>query len=363
MADKNVIVERIKSQLDKFEKKDFNIFFYVLDTKGNHSGSLEYLYTTAYALKEMGYNVTMLHSEDEFVGVGEWLGEKYNELKHSNIEKENVEIGTSDFLFIPEIFAKTVMPQTVELPCKRVLVVQNYNYLSEFMPIGMTPQDYGVYEVITTTNAQAEVIEKYFPGIKVNVVRPSIDPMFRDSELPRKLIVNVVARNQEDVRRIILPFYWMHPIYKFVSFRDLRGLTQEMFCESLREGMLTIICDENSNFMYSALESMRCGSITLVKTPHKFADWMVVGEGDEKTINQSCLWFDDIDELPDMIAKIVRSWTLDAIGDWIYDEAHKMDNTYTREDMKSDIENVYVGMFNRRADEMRDVLEKVSGKE
>lgn len=363
MADKNIIAERIRSNIDKIEKKDFGVFFYVLDTKGNPSGSIEYLYTTAYALKEMGYKVTMLHSEDDFIGVGDWLGQKYTELKHANIDKENVEIGPSDFLFIPEIFAKTVMPQTKDLPCKRVMIVQNYNYLSEFMPIGMTPQDYGIYEVITTTEEQAKMVKRYFPGISVSVVSPSIDPMFRDSDKPRKLIVNIVARNQDDVKRIILPFYWEYPLYKFVSFRDLRGLSQDTFCEALRESMLTIVCDDKSNFMYSALESMRCGSITMIKVPDRLSDWMVEGEGDNRMINNSCLWFDNIDDVPGMIASIVRSWTLDDIGNEFFESQHELDNIYTRDAAYKQIESVYGGMFARRSDEMKEVLSTLAGKD
>ena len=52
------------------------------DTKGNASGSLAYIYELASGLQDMGYNVGMLHSEEDFVGVNEWLGEKYAELPH-----------------------------------------------------------------------------------------------------------------------------------------------------------------------------------------------------------------------------------------------------------------------------------------
>ena len=66
----------------------------------------------------------MIHNEKDFIGVGDWLGEEYANLPHANVEKENVSISASDFLFIPEIFAN-VMMQTKKLPCKRVILVQN----------------------------------------------------------------------------------------------------------------------------------------------------------------------------------------------------------------------------------------------
>ena len=102
-------IERIKTEIDKIDKKLSKICFFVLDTKGTPSGSLEYIYKLAYILNEEGYDVNMLYQaekDDKFVGVSEWLYEKYANLKHFNINDE-FEISPSDVLFIPEI-----------LPCK-----------------------------------------------------------------------------------------------------------------------------------------------------------------------------------------------------------------------------------------------------
>ena len=39
------------------EGSDFNLYFFVVDTKGNPASTLEYIYQTAYVLKEKGYNL------------------------------------------------------------------------------------------------------------------------------------------------------------------------------------------------------------------------------------------------------------------------------------------------------------------
>ena len=98
------MIKIVQENIDNLEKKDFTLFFYILDTKGNPSSALEYIYKTALTLNRMGYKVKMLHNENDFYGVGDWLGEEYAALPHAHIEKENVMIGASDFLFIPEIF-------------------------------------------------------------------------------------------------------------------------------------------------------------------------------------------------------------------------------------------------------------------
>jgi hypothetical protein len=58
---KKQAIETLKNALDKIENKEFKINFFVLDTKGNPSGAIAYIYDTAYTLYELGYNVQMLH--------------------------------------------------------------------------------------------------------------------------------------------------------------------------------------------------------------------------------------------------------------------------------------------------------------
>ena len=115
---KDKIISNIKAEIGKIDSKKNRIYFFVIDTKGAPSGSLEYIYNLALILKEDGYDVSMLHTEDEFVGVESWLGKKYADLPHYNVNKGDVGTSPSDILFIPEIFSQ-VMNQTKNLPCKR----------------------------------------------------------------------------------------------------------------------------------------------------------------------------------------------------------------------------------------------------
>lgn len=361
---KEEMIKTIEESINKIESKDFNVFFYVLDTKGNPSGSLEYVYQTAYTLKELGFNVTMLHNEkDDFIGVGDWLGEKYSELPHRNVEKENVEISASDFLFIPEIFGSTVITQTQNLPCKRIIIVQNYNYLPEFLPISKDLEGLKIYDAIVTTKVQEKKVKEYFPSVQTHVISPSIKPIFRDSTAPRKLIINVISKNQDDIYRIMKPFYWKYPVYQWVSFRELRGLDQENLSEAFREAPITIWIDDKSNFGYTALEALRCGDILLAKVPETPSDWnLETDEKGEKHLTDACIWFNHVDDVPDMLASIVRTWTLDRIPEDVYKKAHKLDNLYTQETQKKEIEHSYNEIFTRRVNDFKEVLSQIKGK-
>lgn len=362
---KEEMLRVVEDNIQKMENKSFNVFFFVIDTKGNPSGSLEYIYRTALTLKELGYNVAMLHQEEEFIGVRDWLGDAAADLPHHNIEKENVEISACDFLFIPEILS-SVMSQTKTLPCKRVIILQNHSFMADFMPVGVTPFDMNINEVVTTTKALKDIADEYFPGIKTHIVRPMIAPVFRNNDNPKKLIINVVSRSQDDISRIVKPFYWKYPVYKWVSFRDLRGVTQEVFADALREGAITIWLDEISDFGYSALEAAKSGSIVLAKVPATPTDWTFVYEESEdgksasNGLNPAFIWFDDIRRVPDMVASVVRTWTLDKIPQELYDNLGNAANDYSYDAHKADVEKEYgKELFEKRLSDFKEVLAQI----
>lgn len=335
--DKDKMIKIVEENIARLENKDFSLLFYVLDTKGNPSSALEYIYETAYVLHEKGYNVKMLHDEDNFVGVADWLGEKYANLPHANIKKENVDITASDFLFIPEIFAN-VMIQTKKLPCKRVILVQNAKHITEFFPVSQTLDGVSIVDAIVSTAAQADRLKSYFPEVRTHIVPPSIKKIFRNNDGARKLVVNIVAKDQSVVNQIVKPFYWRNPMYKFVSFNDLRGLDQETFSEALRQAAITIWADDTTQFGYTLLEALKCGSLVLAKVPLEPTEWMLDEKGE---LTDSVVWFNTVDELATVLPDALRSWTLDVIPQAVYDEQQKIADRYTEEEQAAAIEQVY----------------------
>jgi hypothetical protein len=238
--------------------------------------------------------------------------------------------------------------------------------MADFMPVGVTPFDVNINEMVVTTNALKDLADSYFPGIKTHVVRPMINPVFRNNDTPKKLIVNVVSRNQDDISRIIKPFYWKYPVYKWVSFRDLRGVTQEVFSDALREGAITIWMDEISDFGYSALEAAKSGSIVLAKVPATPTDWTYVYEESEdgknasNGLNPAFIWFDDLNRVPDMVASVVRTWTLDRVPQELYDNLAHAADAYTYDAHKADVEKEYADeMFKKRLADFKEVLAQI----
>ena len=352
--DKRRIVEE---NIERLEKKDFTLLFFVLDTKGNPSSAIEYIYKTALTLSKMGYNVKMIHNEKDFIGVGDWLGEEYANLPHANIEKQNVSITASDFLFIPEIFAN-VMMQTKKLPCKRVVLVQNAQNITEFMPVSQTLDNLGITDAIATTDAQAERLLSYFPEVRTHVVHPSISPMFHKQEEPQMLKINIISKDQTEVNRIVKPFYWKNPVYRFVSLTDLRGVRQDVFADALRKAAITVWADDETPFGYTLLEALRSGTLVFAKIPDNPTEWMLDENGE---LSKNILWFDTADTLAEMLPSAVRSWTNFEVSDKIYEAQAAFDKLYSEEAQVAEIEKVYVKtIIERRLNEFKEVLAELN---
>lgn len=333
---KEEMLNILDNNISRIENKEYTLYFYVIDTKGNPSYPLEYIYRTAYALHKRGHKVVMIHEENEFVGVENWLGEVYSSLPHMNVNKDQVEVSPSDFVFIPDVFAN-VMVQTKNLPCRRIVIVQNYTNLTEFMPISQTLDGLGIIDVIVTSKENEVGVKNYFPNVRTHIVPPSIMPMFRNNDEPRKLLINILAKDQSDVNKIVKPFFWRNPIYRWVSFRDLRGVSKEVHAEALREGAITVWIDDKTDFGVSLLEAIKCGGIVVAKIPEKIQEWMI----EDNNLTNKILWFNSIDELHTLLPNIVRSWTTDSIPQEIYDRQSELQNLFTEDIQELEIIKVY----------------------
>ena len=350
MSDK---IKNIEKSIEKLVNKDFNVMFFVVDTKGIPSGSLAYIYETAYQLQEAGYKVKMLHAEKEFVGVGSWLGEKYASIPHEAIDKNNTTtVSPSDFLFIQEVYT-SAMSATKQLPCKRVVLFQNFSLLADTCPMGVSFDDLKIRSCVTVSEALRDKIKAFFPDVKVDVVHRAIPAYFK-KEKNKKLIINIVANDKHEINEIVKPFYWKYPQYKWVAFRPIpNNLTREDFAKALSESFATIWCDAKTDFGQAALEAIASGNIVIGKIPENNSDWIYKNGG----IRDNGLWFYNSTDACDMIASAVQSFITDSIPDIIYKEGNDTVSNYTEEKQKQEILKVYPSIFNLRKEELEKLVE------
>jgi hypothetical protein len=109
--------------------------------------------------------------------------------------------------------------------------------------------------------------------------------------------------------------------------------------------------DDKTNFGLTLLESLRCGGVVLAKVPDNPSDWMI----NNGELTDSVLWFENLDDVSDMLSSVVRSWTTDSIPTEIYDSQSELDKYFTEDVQEKEIEMVYInGLINRRLKEFEE---------
>lgn len=366
--DPEKLIKNVEYAISKLKNNEFTLYFFVLDSKNVPNETMCYIYQMAKAMKDKGYNVCMVYQmegeytkeeieeieknggvPDEnrvFVGVDEWLGEEFAAIPHLNIARDPWNVGGYDFLFIPEVFS-SIMFLTLKnkIPCKRYVILHDFNYVTEFIPLGQQWANYGVDHVVATCEEQAKRINSVFPYTKehTTVIEPYFPNYFRKPVTAKKMIVNIIAKDKEDVNRIVKPFYWKYPLYSFISFRDLRGFPRKMYAELLQEGQITIWCDDKTPFGCSAIEALKCGNLLIGKMPDIIPEWMTDDNG---------IWFNDLIDVPDLIYKAVSTLLSDEMPEILQKGIDSMEKMYNYDEYEKKIDSFVEKMKSERIKEL-----------
>ena len=354
----NENIEKGLKTIEELKNKKSTIYYYALDTKGNPTAGVANIYEHVKILNELGYNASILHDDEEYEGVAEWLGEEYMELPHISAKSGSINITPSDFIVIPEVFT-TLMEQVSKLPAKKIVLSQSYAYIFELLHLGKKWKDYGFNDVITTTSHQAEYLKGLFVDSNYHVVPLSIPEYFKNSELPKLPVVAIHTRDQSQTLRIIKSFYLKHPQYKWISFRDMRGLPKTEFARQLGESFLSIWVDEDSGFGTFPVESILSKTPVIGKIPNLLPEWMVdIDEENNISIKDNGIWTNNVLEIPDLVAKYLNAWFEDNEPKAMLDSMDELEGVYTYETQKEKLSETYETLITNRVNEINSLIEK-----
>ena len=355
----NNIKENTLKVIENLQNKEFGFYFFVLDTKGNPTGSIANIYEHVKVLNQIGYKAYILHEKNDYTKVGSWLGEEYDSLPHVSIEAKDNNIGPQDFVIIPEILSD-VMNQWKSIPAKRIVFCNAYEYILEIMSIGHSWGAYGITDAITTNQKQADYIKSLFPLVNSHIVPVSIPKYFKNSDKPKKPIITIYTRNQKDAIKIANAFYLQNPVYKWITFRDLRGISRENFAKELSEACLSVWVDDISGFGTFPIESIECDTPVIGKIPNLIPEWMEesINENEIK-IKQNGIWTNNILAIPELISEYIRVWLEDSVPGEIIDEMEKTKGLYTEEIQVEKIKEVYSKLVESRIDEFNNAISQI----
>ena len=342
---------KLEESIHKMRDKKSRIYFIVQDTKGNAKASIRYIYEMAMSLKNNGFNAIILHETPEYFGVTDWLGEEYmTNLDHKSIEGTNLEISPEDLIVIPEIYG-FIMDQITKLPCGKIVLSQSYDYIFETLQPGQTWTQLGFHKCITTSEKQKEYISSTMRSVSVEVIEPTISEVFEKQEFPPKTIIGVHTRDHRDTVNLIKTFYTKFPQYRWITFRDLRGLSQVEFTNAMKESFASVWIDSISSFGTFPLESMKMGIPVIGLVPNITPEWMNEENG---------IWINNQNMIVDVIADFIQNWLEDNLNPKLYEEMDVTINKLsTKEKFESEVVELFAKMIDTRADSFEAQLSKL----
>jgi hypothetical protein len=364
-------LEKIKESIEKIKNKDFGIYFFTIDTKGNPTAGVATIYEHVKKLRELGYNAQILHDKNDYklredengMGIAEWLGEEYANLPHVSIESQKLQVSASDFVVIPEAFA-SIMKQTVNFPCKRIVFLQSYEYIFEMLELGEGWEQFGIRDVITTNENLSKYANSLFRGLSTDVIPVGIPSYFESNDKPKEPTVSMSARDKRELLKIVKIFYQKYPHYRFITFRDMSGLPRKTFAKDLSKSFLSVWVDELSSFGTFPLESMRVNTPVIGKIPRMVPEWMgTVDQTGNLNLNDNGIWTANLNAIPDIIATMVGLYLEDALPQNITDGMVEWKDKYSTEESDKILSEVYDNIFKRRIVELEVSYQQLSKKE
>ena len=250
------------------------------------------------------------------------------------------------------------MDQVKAFPCKKIVFSQNFEYLLELLPIGKRWNvDFGFNDVITTTQRQAQQLQALFPSIKTHVVPVSIPEYFKPSEKPKRPIVVLSTRNQSDVTKIVKSFYLQFPIYKWVSFKELKNIPRKDFASELGQACLAIWIDNESSFGTFPLEAMESDTPVIGKIPNMVPEWMDAVDTDGNLVlRNNGIWTNSTTNIPELIATYLKVWFEDSIPADLVNGIKESQKQYTPEKQVVILTEVYNTLINNRIEEFNGLI-------
>jgi len=147
-----------------------------------------------------------------------------------------------------------------------------------------------------------------------SVIEPIISESFNRKTLPSKPIISILTRDQRDTMKIIKTFYIKYPQFRWITFRDMRGLNEDEFSEYLKDSFVSVWIDDVSAFGTFPIESMVTGTPVIGKVPNLKPEWITEDNG---------IWTYENNDMVDIISEFTQNWLEDNISEKLYDEGYK----------------------------------------
>ena len=243
------------------------------------------------------------------------------------------------------------MSQLTKMPCGKIVLCQAYDHILETLQPGATWTQLGFLKCIITSDYQKDLVEGLMRNISFDILQPYISETFEKQILPPNPIIAIHSREQRESINIIKSFYIKYPQYRWVTFRDMRGLSEQEFASVLKDSFLSVWIDETSSYGTFPLESMKVGVPVIGLTPNLVPTWMNENNG---------VWVNNKIQILDFIADFLQNWLEDNVKQDLYTEMIKtVENLPSKTDFETKTVELFSGYINTRATSFEEQLSKL----
>lgn len=154
---------------------------------------------------------------------------------------------------------------------------------------------------------------------------------------------------------------WKYPIYGFVSFKRVAGLSKEEFAQALKNSPITIWNDPFTDFGISAIEAMACGNIVIGKIPESEPEWLLDSNSE---IKNNGLWYYNNNDVHSLIAKAIQTYLYNLVPEEIKNSMSETVSAYSEDKFIQNVKELYIGqIFKERENEFRTTLQQLINKQ
>jgi hypothetical protein len=341
--------------VESLENKDFEIYFYTIDTAGNQKGAIANTYDVVKNLITLGYNAKILHEKTTYLDnhPAGWLGDDYLSVPHVSMESKP-KIKPQDFVIVPEVLGN-VMKTMAEnkFPSKNLVFCQSPDYIFELLEPGHTWGMYNFNDVLTTSETNAKLVNDFFPSVKTHVATPVVPEYFKPSGKLKKPIVAIHARDQSDYSKIYKSFLIKYPMLRWVTFKDLRGLNKEEFAEILADSCLSVWVDDVAGYGTFPIESIECETPIIIKLPNQIPDWAVNVTEEGVKLKDIAMWTDNINTIPGMINTYLQTYLEDNVSEELLTNMSQAKGNNTNDDQIAQLDDIFTSLVEERIKEFK----------
>lgn len=357
--EKNIDQEKIKKVEESLEflKNKKCKFLFCLPEISTPSALIYEIYFHANVVEKMGYEVIMLTDKDDF-NPPDYIEDDLINKKHMSMGGSKLTVGPNDFMIIPEIFSN-VMEQTKNLPCKRIVLFQSFDYMLNALIPGTSWRDFNIVDVITTSKMLEETLNLFYTNdfYKIKTYNLGIPDYFEKSKLPKKPVISIVGRNPNDITKLVKLFYIKYPQYRWISFDAMLTnskpplpLRRVDFANRLKENFAAVWVDRISSFGTFPLECMMSGVIPICLKPDITPEYIIdrSSKKEVKIKDNSGMWTKDFYDLPFLIGDVVTKFLDDSIPEDLYKGMNKICSQHTHKKSEKELIKIYEEYINER---------------